>query len=185
MAESKATSGDTRITCGDILYWPGSGWISGVIKRFDGSPFSHVSLATSSFTHIEAAAVGVVEKAFLIEDGMWVKRPEVEKEYRWESVIRARKYTGRPYAFNSLVMLAAVLEARKAGWPWYLKWMKWPLIRVATGGGKKTLICSELVYRSYRDAGVNLLTDDPDPDIVTPAMLWTQVPGTEWKAKYV
>lgn len=178
---------------GDVLLWHSDGLFAKIIQHFDGTRYNHASIvfavvddeefAEQRVLHVESEQRGVALDVvgwhvFERPGRVIVLRPAQEADLRARAAEESLGYMGRPYAAHTLALLSAsCAHADRAGWPWWF----WPLFMatrpltlvkfLATRGGKHSLICSELVTRAYRDAGV-VLVPDVDPDLVTPGDLW-------------
>ena len=154
---------------GDILLYHGTKLLSRIIRFFDGTEYNHAALCMNNQSLREAIARGVVERGI----------PESVGPYKYVDVYRLRDrpgdmdpvlrasdpYLGERYAFEQLVLLALLCSVRRIRINRRILRLINRILEAAaamlleyTNGGKKALVCSELVYRSYDEA----LPDDDD-----------------------
>lgn len=176
-AEKVEAKAPHDLRAGDVVFWHGRGLLSRLIQRLDGTRWSHVSIVAGTVgpevVHVESVGGGVtastVEWETLTRPGRTeIVRPSpVDEALGVVAASKASKYIGRPYAAHTLTLLAVVLLAREGKLPRFFgRACAW----LARRGGKESLICSELVRRAYRDAGVELCPGRPD--LTTPGDLW-------------
>ena len=174
---------------GDVLLYYGTSLVSELIRQFDGSPYSHASIydGTQIF---EAIAEGCVKRpaATSVIDGS----PKYVDVYRFvsgdghqiddpgygfdpiEGVIDGYAAAHERYAYEELILLAVLTSTRRIQIPvigWMLRWIldhAMDVLAQIMAAGKQPMICSELVYRCYAEAGTQYELEISGAD---PAML--------------
>lgn len=162
-----------EVKAGDVLLSYGDGWISDVIRLVDGGRYSHAAFFNGK-TIVEAGARGVVETPLEREVGAQ-KYVDV---YRFKSdsgmdfssqgwpvdpvAQRANYYfeKGTKYADNQLYLVGVLILARKLPRDRVDKAVLRAMIamvfklfkRIFEGKETKSVVCSELVYRSFYEA---------------------------------
>jgi hypothetical protein len=176
---------------GDVLLFHGNGVLSRFIRLFDGSQYSHaaiwdgtnvveaeaesgngikvdqlaVSSASASYTHVYR---------FVSDDR---KRLGVELPYEpVEKNVESFKNTPEAYAYSQILLLGVLLATRHIPLPGVTQLLR-PLLDEAAehlnqwlNGGKKVIICSELVYECFFLTGKDeyqIEVAGVDPDVVS------------------
>jgi len=119
------------VRAGDVVFVKPSGWLSTLIAKIDGGPFSHVAIAVSE-THIVEAQYFTKSRIWPVyEKGTVVIDLDLSDEERAAVVTNAISITGRWYDYKLIVhyFVKNVLK-------WNFK---------AIWNGQNNLICSELV----------------------------------------
>lgn len=158
----------------DVLLYHGTGWISDLIREFDGGPYSHAAIWNGKHV-LEAVADGVKKRTLKTS----VRGAKYVDVYRWLSgdgedlgspdyppepiVHRIEHYReeGDRYAYEALLLLALLTTTRRVSAdisPQLARILR-PLLDEAfsiltdlMADGKEPMICSELVYRCYTEA---------------------------------
>ena len=162
---------------GDVLLYHGTGFISDMIRLFDGSDYSHAALFNGQNV-VEAIASGITARS-LTESVAEAKYVDV---YRFISGDGQHKlgeagYPAQPildtaaqfvakadrYAYEQIVLLAALAGTRRIPVVSDIPFLRWILrnildnaadvINKIIAAGKEPMICSELVYRCYTESG--------------------------------
>lgn len=153
---------------GDILLYSGKSLISGLIKFFDGSVYSHTGIYNKGKV-LEATSKGVVNRS-LIEsidgnnfidvyrfnfsetgDSSLIK--DFEKNLL--NVIEKYEIEGERYAYEQFLLLGILTLSRTANLPLVAPVLRGFLdnsteyLTSLIAAGKSPMICSELVYRCY------------------------------------
>lgn len=149
----------------DVLLYHGTSWISKAIRLFDGTDVSHASLKVEDDEVDEALAKGVVEDplAKSVQDSTYVLARRLKDTPTADGVTKllaaARGYLGAPYAYHEILLLAFLCTVRKVKVTSILSRLLEGILAQAAdllgtivSDGKKPLICSEFVYRSYSQA---------------------------------
>jgi hypothetical protein len=150
---------------GDILLHHNKGFISDLIRRFDGSQYSHASLVYNATTVAEANAHGVRVDPLgpAIAAGKYTDTYRLRREPpNCDPVLaRARYYLGmgERYAFEELVFLALLCTVRRIPLPRVVRVLLRKVLDAAASllngilaAGRQPMICSEFVYRCYDEA---------------------------------
>lgn len=155
---------------GDILLYSGKSLISGLIKFFDGSVYSHTGIYNKGKV-LEATSKGVVNRS-LIEsidgnnfidvyrfnfsetgDSSLIK--DFEKNLL--NVIEKYEIEGERYAYEQFLLLGILTLSRTANLPLIAPVLRGFLdnsseyLTSLIAAGKRPVICSELVYRCYSE----------------------------------
>lgn len=163
----------SSLKAGDILLSYGDGWISDVIRLVDGGKYSHAALFDGEMI-VEAGLRGVVKTPvehevnaqkyvdvyrFKSDSGNyfslpdWPSQPVIDRaHYYWDK--------GTKYADNQLYLVGVLIVIRKLPY-WHIdKSVLRTLLalifklfkRIISGKETKSVVCSELVYRSFYEA---------------------------------
>lgn len=166
----------TDLKEGDILLYHGTSFISELIRLFDGSTYSHASIYDGS-NIAEAIPSGVIKNSvdqsiksaefvdvfrFHSETGQELGNPN----YSVQPIIKRISYylaQGDRYAYEEIILLAFLTATRRLpinGWIPGLGRILRTIMDNATNvvnkmiaAGKEPMICSELDYRCYVEAG--------------------------------
>lgn len=161
---------------GDVLLYHGASWVSRMIRLFDGSAYSHSAIYDGSKI-AEVVGDGLVSHSVAES----IKEAKFVDVFRFRSKTgqglddpgysaqpitdRIRYYVaeGARYAIEGIVLLAFLVATRRLpfdGWvPGLGKLLRTILDSAADelndmiAAGKEPMICSELVYRCYCEAG--------------------------------
>ncbi|WP_035241004.1 hypothetical protein [Desulfobacter vibrioformis] len=162
-----------EVKAGDVLLSYGDGWISDAIRLVDGGHYSHAAFFNGG-TIIEAGSRGVVQTPLEKE----VSAQKYVDVYRFRSdsgmdfssqgwpvdpvVQRANYYfeKGTKYADNQLYLVGVLIIIRKLPHDRVEKAVLRAIIamvfklfkRIFDGKETKSVVCSELVYRSFYEA---------------------------------
>jgi len=168
-----AEIGMDEVAAGDVLLSYGDGWISDVIRLVDGGSYSHAAFFNGK-TIVEAGLRGVVETPL----GTEVGAQKYVDVYRFKSdsgmdfssqgwpvepvVQRANYYfeKGTKYADNQLYLVGVLIIVRKLPHDRVDRAVLRAIIamvfklfkRIFEGKETKSVVCSELVYRSFYEA---------------------------------
>lgn len=144
---------------GDIVFFKGKSFISRIIRMLTGSPYTHVAIAISNNTILEADR--------FIKVGL---RPIADHE-----VYCIMRYTGLTKEQQSTIFAGATsyIGAKYD----YLSILTW-LVRLITNSGGHGLVnnankvyCSELIDRLYALADIDLVPDREDGDVLPSHLL--------------
>ncbi len=160
------------VQAGDVLLTRGKGFVSKAIRFLDGSEVNHAAIALSDVELAEATGHGL-DRASI---GSVVERNELvvvrrlapaDTDAARRSVDRATSYldSGVPYAYQQILLLAVLCATRRI--PITNRLFRRALRRLLDGAaelingfidkGADVMICSEYVYRCYRESGTDLL----------------------------
>ena len=165
---------------GDVLLYQGNGFLSGLIRLFDGGDYSHASIYHGDHV-MEALGEGIVDNSVadsydganfvdvyrFIKNGRNLGGTEYPLSPLDQSIDVFENNKSR-YAYEQILLLAMLCSTRKltavAQMPGLAMIVRNildeaadVLARLMTGPDKKEpVICSELVYRCYQNAGGNL-----------------------------
>ncbi len=152
----------SKLKKGDILLYSGSNIVDKIIKKLDKSDYNHASLYIGEGKVIEALAkfsegvtIRTVEESIEKSEKVIVKR--LANDVDLSMVINiANSYLDKRYGYAQIVLLAIILISRPHKYNnFFFKLVNKILedasqfILLQTNGGKKAIICSELVYRAY------------------------------------
>jgi hypothetical protein len=152
----------------DILLYHGYSTISQLIQWFDGSEYSHSSVYNGSVV-TEATQEGVIQST--IRDTM--ANTEYVEVYRLRKngefigsdalpyrpvlgVVERYAAEGDRFAYEAILLLAILCTARRLPLP-FLRWaldQAASLLNEIAEAGKEPMVCSELVYRCFSEAGL-------------------------------
>lgn len=161
------------LKAGDVLLSYGDGFISDAIRLIDGGKYSHAALFDGSKI-VEAGLRGVVHTPLEAEIGA----QKYVDAYRFQSdageslappdwpvdpiIQRAHHYLekGTRYADNQLYLVGVLIVLKRLTFNRVEKAVMQALLalvfklfkRIAEGGEVKSVVCSELVYRSFYEA---------------------------------
>ncbi len=157
---------------GDVLLYHGSGFFSDLIRRFDGGEYSHASVYDGAAV-VEALADGVNVNTiadsvrscryvdvyrFLSKDGKRLRDVGYPAQPILDQ-IGGFKANPQRYAYEQILLLALLTSTRKIGIPG-VSFLLRQILDSAAGlladlisAGREPVICSELVYRCYDQAG--------------------------------
>ncbi|AOY60072.1 MULTISPECIES: hypothetical protein [Desulfococcus] len=163
----------SEVKAGDVLLSYGDGWISDVIRLVDGGDYSHAAFFDGN-NIVEAGLRGVVVTPLESE----VAAQKYVDVYRFKSdsgspfslpdwpvepvIERAHYYfdKGTKYADNQLYLVGVLIVVRKLPYGRVEKAVLRAVLdmifklfkRIAEGRETKSVVCSELVYRSFYEA---------------------------------
>ncbi len=162
------------VRAGDVILVRGTGFVSKGIRFLDGSEVNHAAIALDDVEIAEATGHGL-DRASL---GSVIERNELlivrrlrpfDDSKADQSVQRAIFYldSGVPYAYQQIVLLAVLCLTRRI--PIKNRLFRRALRRLLDGvaelingfidKGADLMICSEYVYRCYKESGTDLLPD--------------------------
>jgi hypothetical protein len=161
---------------GDVLLFHGTGFISEMIRLFDGSQYSHAAFYSGQKV-VEAIGSGITSRP-LAESVSGAKYVDVcrfiskdghrlgDAGYAAQPVLNtAGQFVAKAdrYAYEQLVLLAALAGSRRIPVVSDIPFLRWILrnildnaaeiISEIVAAGKEPMICSELVYRCYTESG--------------------------------
>lgn len=151
----------------DVLLYHGDSTISHLIQWFSGSEYSHTSIYDGAMV-LEAVADGVkkhtVEESVsssvyvdvwrLKKEGHLIGSPELPVQPVLD-IIATYAAEGARYAYEELLMLAFLCTTRRVPLPF----LRWALDKAAAlleeliDENREPMICSELVFRCFSEAG--------------------------------
>lgn len=153
---------------GDILLYSGNSMISGLIKFFDGSEYSHTGIYNNGKV-LEATSKGV-ENRLLNEsiegnnfidvyrfDFSEISDSLIKKKFESNllNIIEKYEIEGERYAYEQFLLLGFLTLSRTANLPLVAPVLRGFLdnsteyLTSLIAAGKSPMICSELVYRCY------------------------------------
>ena len=163
---------------GDVLLFHGTGFISDMIRLFDGSQYSHAALFTGQKV-VEAISTGITASDLAKDES--IIKAEYVHVYRFISNDGHRLgdtgYAVQPilntagqfvakadrYAYEQILLLAALAATRRIPVVSDIPFLRWMLRNILdnaaevvakiVAAGKEPMICSELVYRCYTESG--------------------------------
>jgi hypothetical protein len=162
----------SKLKDGDILLYKGHKLISRIIQFFDKCDYSHASILMDDGRTLEANPNEV--RRWTLADSVSRANSDPVSVVRLQNrpndmqpVLRsAVVYEGARYAFEQILLLLLICSLRNARRNNFFFRLVRKAIEIAgsiliaiTGGNKKAMICSELVYRAYNEA----LPGDYDP----------------------
>lgn len=167
----------------DVLLYNSTSLISELIKMFDGSEYSHCAIYNNGNV-LEAIAEGVKQRTlsvsvegakyvdvyrFISSDGKKIGDPA----YPANPIIERIDYyknEGDRYAYEQLLLLALLTSVRRISIP-FIGWLLRTILDTAASIlskiislGKEPMICSELVYRCFVEAGAKYKLTIPGAD---------------------
>jgi len=151
----------------DVLLYHSDATISQLIQWFDGSEYSHTSIYDGDMV-VEAIEEGVRRRTLAVtmsdtiyadvwrlrKDGHWIGSPDLPFT-PVKDVIDGYVAESDRYAYEEILLLALLCTSRRLPLPF----LRWALDRAAdllvsmANNGKEPMICSELVYRCFSEAG--------------------------------
>ena len=151
----------------DMLLYHGGSAVSQLIQWFDGSEYSHSSIYDGEMV-LEAIPDGVRRRSLKVsladtlyvdvwrlrKEGNFIGSPELPSGPVLEVVGRYAG-DGDRFAYEEVVLLALLCTSRRLPLPF----LRWALDSAASrlvdmaDGGKEPMVCSELVYRCFSEAG--------------------------------
>ncbi len=152
------------IRAGDVLLFHGNGFVSWGIRKFDGTDVNHAAIALDATTLGEAGGHGLqrtpIEAAAASNKYMRVRRHGDAELGPVVAIASTYLDEGRPYAYQQIVLLALLASTRKIPLTGIAKRMLRSILdhgAAALNGfmdrdGKRSMICSEFVYRAYAEA---------------------------------
>ena len=161
---------------GDVLLYHGRGFISDMIRLFDGSEYSHAAFFNGQKV-VEAIGSGIAARElaqsvgeakyvdvyrFVSSDGKHLG----DSGYAAQPILdTAGRYVAAAdrYAYEQIVLLAVLASTRRIPVVSDIPFLRWMLRNVLdnaadvlsriVAAGKEPMICSELVYRCYTESG--------------------------------
>jgi hypothetical protein len=147
-----------KIRDGDILLFRGKSWISRLICRVTGSPYSHSAIVawwSDRLMVLEAVGKGIVVSRMSVVVNQYSGKVELwttdESLARTEVIRAAQRLLGKRYSLSKLVRnLARLVRGR-------------PRHEEADPEAPPAdFVCSEFVSRVWRAGGIDLVKDAPD-----------------------
>jgi hypothetical protein len=151
----------------DVLLYHGDSPVSRIIQWFDGTVYSHASIYDGSMI-VEAIVGGVIKRdvAVSVSDSLYVDVWRLRKHGHFIGtpelpagpvidVVDRYAEEGDRYAYEELLLLAMLCTARRLPLPF----LRWALDGAASfleelvDGEMEPMICSELVFRCFSEAG--------------------------------
>ncbi len=174
-----------NIQTGDVLLFRGNGFVSKAIRFLDGGEVNHAAIALDATTLAEATGHGLDTAPIAVGVGnnetTWVFRPTGGDPAA--AARRAAEYeaSGVFYAYQQIMLLAALCLTRRI--PISNRIFRKVVRRVLESAadllnslidkGADLMICSEYVYRCYRETGFDLLPGG------TPDLAGVGMPGDD------
>jgi hypothetical protein len=162
------------LQAGDILLYHGDGFISDLIRLFDGSEYSHASIYDGN-SIVEALGDGIAVNT-VAQSAAGAKYVDVYRFRKTGQALGSVTYPLAPlatriqfyvdnrqrYAYEQILLLAVIASTRRIPAPSWIPGLAMVLRSVfdnageflarITSAGKEPVICSELVYRCYAEA---------------------------------
>ena len=147
-----------KIRDGDILLFRGKSWISRLICRATGSPYSHAAIVawwSDRLMVLEAVGKGIVVSRMSVVVNQYSGKVELwttdENLARTEVIRAAQRLLGKRYSLSKLVRNLARLVL---GRPRHDE--------ADPDAPPADFVCSEFVSRVWRAGGIDLVKDAPD-----------------------
>lgn len=147
-----------KIRDGDILLFRGKSWISRVICRLTGSPYSHAAIVawwSDRLMVLEAVGKGIVVSRMSVVVNQYSGKVELwttDRDLARTEVIRtAQRLLGKHYSPSKLIRNLVRLVL---GRPRHAE--------VDPEAPPADFVCSEFVSRVWRAGGIDLVADAPD-----------------------
>jgi hypothetical protein len=149
---------------GDVLLFRGGGFIAWAIRALDGTDVNHAAIALDQQTMGEAAGRGLQRTpiADALQSNGYMRVRRHTHDDLGPVVRTANDYLslGTPYAYQQLVLLALLASTRKIPMTGVAKRLIRSILDHAAAAlnafvdkdGRRSMICSEFVYRAYREA---------------------------------
>ena len=151
----------------DLLLYHGDSPVAHLIQWFNGSDYSHASIYDGAKV-VEAIAEGVTSRdvAVSVSDSVYVDVWRLKKEGHFIGshelpaapvleVLSSYAAEGARYAYEELLLLALLCMARRLPLP-FLRWAldsAAALLEDLVDEQREPMICSELVFRCFSEAG--------------------------------
>jgi uncharacterized protein YycO len=145
---------------GDIVFFKGQSWISKIIQKLTGSPYTHVALAMSSDSILEA-------DRFVNTRVRTIENHEIYCVMRYKNGLTPEQ---RKIIFEDGMKTIGT----KYDYPQVFMWLIRLLFNYKGQGivnNANRLYCSELVDRLYKKAGIDLVPDRADGDVLPTHLL--------------
>jgi hypothetical protein len=147
-----------KIRDGDILLFRGKSWISRLICRVTGSPYSHAAIVawwSDRLMVLEAVGKGIVVSRMSVVVNQYSGKVELwttdENLARTDVIRAAQRLLGKRYSLSKLVRNLGRLVLGR------------PRHEEADPDAPPAdFVCSEFVSRVWRAGGIDLVTDAPD-----------------------
>lgn len=196
--QKKLTTCELRM--GDVFLYNNTSFVSRMIASIDGSQYSHASIYCYEGNVLEAVADGVIKRSikesikdakyvnvfrFITSDGDGVIGDSEHPVQPLIDSIRHYESDGARYAYEQIFLLFFLATTRRLQIP-IVSWMLRNILDHAASilnqiaqAGKEPMICSELVYRCFDDAGANykLTIRGADTIFVVPPNISTEEDG--------
>lgn len=155
-----------EIKAGDVLLFHGNGFVSWGIRKFDGTDVNHAAIALDSTALAEAGGRGLERKpvAEAVGSNKYMKVRRHADPDLAPVVTKATEFVdkGSPYAYQQIVLLALLASTRKIPLDGVAKRMLRSILDHAAAalnafvdkGGRRSMICSEYVYRAFAETGI-------------------------------
>jgi len=147
-----------EIRDGDILLFRGKSWISRIIRRVTGSPYSHAAIVSwwnDRLMVLEAVGKGIVVSRMSVVVHQYSGKVELwttdEKLVRTEVIRVAQRLLGKRYSPYKLIRNLGRLVFRRPRQD-----------EVDPDAPPDDFICSEFVSRVWRAGGIDLVSGAPD-----------------------
>ena len=159
---------------GDVLLFHGNGFLSKFIRFFDGSQYSHAAIwdgenvVEAECQQGNGICVDTIEKACSTAAFTHVYRYTTKSGRRFigalpvapvEDQIKRFSQDHEGYAYSQIVLLGLLLATRKIPLSTFAPLLRYFMDEAAEqlntliNRGSKVIICSELVYKCYEQAG--------------------------------
>jgi hypothetical protein len=147
-----------EIRDGDILLFRGKSWISRIIRRVTGSPYSHAAIVSwwnDRLMVLEAVGKGIVVSRMSVVVHQYSGKVELwttdAKLVRTEVIRAAQRLLGKRYSPYKLIRNLGRLVFRRPRHD-----------EVDPDAPPDDFICSEFVSRVWRAGGIDLVSGAPD-----------------------
>lgn len=196
--QKKLTTRELRM--GDVFLYNNISFVSRMIASIDGNQYSHASIYCHEGNVLEAIADGVVKRSikesikdanyvnvfrFISSDGDGFIGDSEHPVQPLIDSIRHYERDGARYAYEQIFLLTFLAATRRLQIP-IVSWMLRNILDNAASilnqiadAGKEPMICSELVYRCFADAGTKyrLTIRGADTIFVVPPNIYTEPDG--------
>ena len=191
------------LKAGDVLLYHGTSLVSKLIRLFDGGVYNHVSIYDGSNV-AEAVKNGVVSRPVSesIKEARYVDVFRFQSDTgqglgEGEELIKDQisRYVaeGERYAYEQIILLAFIAVTRRLPFikliPLLGKILRniidsaAYLLNEIIAAGKEPMICSELVYRCYADAGEDYKLSIVGADLLRQNSLLDPLDGSDFEVQ--
>lgn len=170
MAVVSDQAGVSEMRPGDVLLFNGKGFISWAIRKIDGTDVNHAAIALDASTLGEAGGRGLqrtpIAAAVARNNFVKIRRHSDADVTPVVKVAVGYLDDGLPYAYQQIVLLALLASTRRLPLGGTARRMLRSILDHAAAavngfidaGGRRSMICSEFVYRAFAEV------PDPPPD---------------------
>jgi hypothetical protein len=144
---------------GDIIFFKGKSFISKIIQKLTGSPYTHVAIAISSDTILEADRFIKVRLRSIRDHEVYciMRYPGLTKYQQSTIFAGGTSFIGAKYDYIHVLTWFVKLVLNKGGYGFI--------------DNANRVYCSELIDRLYLLAGIDLVPDRADGDVLPSHLL--------------